>query len=195
MTTPAHLERRYVARTEARVAARGRTLVGYAALFNVESRDLGGFVEVIRPGAFRASLADPETDVRAFFDHDTGRVLGRQKSGTLRVAEDERGLRFEIDAPDTTDGRDAVELIGRGDLDGTSFAFRMIEDEWTRTGRIHRRELVAVDVFDVSVVTFPAYPETEVALRSLRVLEESGARRSRTAAARRRLSLAMARGA
>jgi HK97 family phage prohead protease len=143
------------------------TLVGYAAVFDRDSHDLGGFTESIRSGAFSRSLREG-ADVRALRDHDPSKVLGRSGSGTLRLVEDAVGLRSEIDLPDTELGRETAELVRRGDLDGMSFGFSAESDSWSeRDGRSHR-ELSDLDIFDVSVVSFPAYPDAAVAgIRSL----------------------------
>jgi HK97 family phage prohead protease len=146
------------------VRAESRTIAGYAAVFNSET-DIGGmFREQIAPGAFKASLSG---DVRALFDHDTAHVLGRTKAGTLRLSEDERGLAVEIDLPDTQTGRDLRESMNRGDIDGMSFGFRVTKQEWDESGETPLRTIREVELFEVSVVTFPAYADTEVALRSL----------------------------
>lgn len=156
-----HSERRALA---AELRAQGRRLVGYAAVFDAEARIGEGWVEVIRPGAFAASLAGGR-DVLALVDHDPARVLGRTRSGTLRLAEDARGLAFEIDVPDTQDGRDMLALAERGDLGGMSFAFRPSTGGETWQGA--RRTLTAVDLREISVVqSFPAYEGTIVNARS-----------------------------
>lgn len=155
------------------VRAEGRRLIGYAAIFNTETR-IADFVETIRPGAFAASLA-AGADILALVDHDRSRVLARTKSGTLRLSEDARGLRFEIDVPDTTAGRDVVALAARGDLGGMSFGFSVADGGEAWTG--DKRELRAVTLHEISVVNaWPAYPETSVQARS---------RQTRTAADRR----------
>jgi HK97 family phage prohead protease len=150
----------------------GRTTIsGYAAVFNSLSEDLGGFVEVIRPGAFQAALAAGQ-DVRGLVNHDPNLLLGRTASGTMRLAEDKRGLRYEIDAPDTQLARDLVELLRRGDLTGSSFAFTVAKDGdlWRDEQGNTIRELHAVDtLYDVGPVVYPAYKTTvsEAARRSL----------------------------
>jgi HK97 family phage prohead protease len=146
-----------------------RTAIGYAAKFDSLSANLGGFVEVIRNNAFTQTLeSGTGQDARALWNHDSSQVLGRVSAGTLRLSEDETGLRFEIDLPNTTTGRDASELLQRGDVQGASFGFRVVDDAWgeTETG-FPLRELRSVALSEVSLVAFPAYPETEVALRSL----------------------------
>jgi len=154
---------------EVRAAEDGRqTLIGYAAVFNSPSEDLGGFVETIQPGAFRRSLQDRQ-DVYALADHDPARRLGRTKNGSLRLAEDERGLRVEIDLPDTTLGRDVQEEIRTGLLDAMSFGFTTQADAWDHRDGKTTRTLIDVDLFEVSAVAFPAYRATtiDVAKRSL----------------------------
>lgn len=140
-------------------------LVGYAAVFDLPSEDLGGFTEVIRRGAFSKTLR--EADIRALWNHDENYVFGRTKSGTLHLAEDDHGLRIEIAPPDTTWARDVLVSIQRGDVDQMSFSFRPVRDRWQTDdqGRV-QRELLEVALYDVSPVTFPAYPQTEVQVRS-----------------------------
>jgi HK97 family phage prohead protease len=154
---------------ELRVAGadQGTAIEGYAAVFNRDSEPLGGFVERIQPGAFRRTLAEG-ADVRALIDHDPSRIIGRRKAGTLEVREDPHGLKVSIKPPDTTAGRDLVASIRRGDVDQMSFGFRAVRDEWEeRSDGMTQRTLVDVDLFDISAVTFPAYPDTEIAVRSL----------------------------
>lgn len=141
-------------------------LEGHAAVFNRPSEDLGCFVEQIDPGCFSRSLRE-KADVRALVDHDPSRILGRTKPGTLILEEDAEGLLARIFPPDTTAGRDVVESVRRGDLDGMSFAFRTLKDSWDYEKKPPLRTLLDVDLYDVSVVTYPAYPDTSVALRSL----------------------------
>jgi len=145
----------------AELRTKGRKLEGYAATFNTEARISGAFTEVIAPGAFAGSLR-AGADILALADHDPTRVLGRTMSKTLRLAEDSRGLAFEIDLPDTQAGRDVLALAERGDLGGMSFGFTATDER--RDG--DRRILRAVDLFEVSVVSaWPAYPETTVQAR------------------------------
>jgi Escherichia/Staphylococcus phage prohead protease len=137
---------------------------GYAAVFNQLSEPLFGFRERILPGAFKKSI---DADVRALVGHDPSQIIGRTKSKTLILREDDHGLYTEIDPPNTQLGRDTVESIKRGDLDQMSFGFQVVKDEWKHEERELVRELVDVDLFDVSVVAFPAYTQTEVSVRSL----------------------------
>lgn len=155
---------------EARAEGDGETLtlVGYAAKFDRESQDLGGFREVIRKGAFARAVK--EDDVRALLNHDDNHVLGRSRSGTLRMEEDATGLRVEIDLPDTEAGRSLHTSVQRGDIDQMSFQFVTRQDRWTRTEGTSPdvlRELLDVRLYDVSPVTFPAYLDTEVSVRDL----------------------------
>ena len=164
------------------VRAESRTIAGYAAVFNSET-DIGGmFREQIAPGAFKPSLTG---DVRALFDHDSSHVLGRTKSGTLRMSEDEHGLAVEIDLPDTQTGRDLRESMARGDIDGMSFGFRVTKQEWDESGETPLRTIREVELFEVSVVTFPAYADTEVALRSLEDTRKEQRQKNFNAAAKR----------
>lgn len=138
------------------------TILGHAALFNVRSVYMMGFRETIEPGAFKDSLAG---DVRALWQHDTARVLGRTKAGTLRLWEDDQGLAFELNPPDTQDGRDAVTLIERGDVDQMSFGFNVPRggDSWSEDDEgIPLRSLRTVSLMEISPVTWAAYPQTGV---------------------------------
>jgi len=143
------------------VRARGRRLEGYAALFGTEAR-IGSTTETIRPGAFKNALAG---DILALADHDPARVLARTKSGTLRLAEDTRGLAFDLDVPDTQAGRDLLALAERNDLGGMSFGFRVPKGGEVWTG--NRRELRTIDLREISIVSaWPAYPQTTVQARN-----------------------------
>lgn len=141
-------------------------IIGYAAVFGVETDISGLFAERIAKGAFRRAIREKQ-DVRALFNHDSDYVLGRSKAGTLTMSEDDRGLKVEIDPPDTQLARDTLVLIERGDLDGMSFAFTVKKQEvLNREGALPLRTILDVDLYDVSVVTFPAYKQTDVNVRS-----------------------------
>lgn len=145
------------------------TIVGYAAVFNQRSFDLGGFTEIIKPGAFTRTLAS-NPDVRALVNHESGLMtIGRTTNGSLKVEEDEIGLRVTIMPPDTQAGRDVVTLIKRGDLNQMSFAFYTKADNWIEQNGGILRELHEVDINngDVSVVTYPAYGQTVVQMRAI----------------------------
>jgi HK97 family phage prohead protease len=172
------------ARVELRGAddpATGLRLEGYAALFDVPSQALHAehddrndsygmeFIEIIRRGAFTRALAASQ-DVRCLWNHEAEAPLGRTASGTLTLREDETGLYFSCLLPDTSLGRDVVELVRRGDVNQASFAFRAVTDRWSGSGSTgYVRELLDCDLFDVSAVTYPAYQQTSVAVRSVRV--------------------------
>jgi HK97 family phage prohead protease len=138
------------------------TILGHAALFDTKSVYMMGFRETIEKGAFSESLTG---DIRALWQHDTARVLGRTKAGTLRLWEDDQGLAFELNPPDTQDGRDAVTLIERGDVDQMSFGFNVPSggDTWAEDeDGIPLRKLRAVSLMEISPVTWAAYPQTGV---------------------------------
>jgi len=152
---------------ELRAAAEGqtRTAAGYAALFNVET-DIGGyFIEKIAPGAFSKSLQ--QRDCLAVHTHNLGRVVGRKNAGTLDLREDDKGLYFENRLPDTTDGRDLAVQIERGDIAGMSFGFVATRSEWDETVDPPLRTIVEADLYEITYTPLPAYPDTEVGLRSL----------------------------
>ncbi len=142
---------------------------GYAATFNSPSGDLGGFVETVAPGAFKRALRAKQ-DVKALFNHSADQVLGRVGNGTLKLEEDERGLRFECQLNRNVSWhRDLWQSIKRGDIASCSFAFKAPESgqRWeNRNGKV-QRTLLDVDLFDVSACTYPAYPQgTSVSARS-----------------------------
>ena len=157
MSTP-DIERRGAV---AGVTASGRTLSGYAASYN-DPTAIGGFTERIAPGAFTRSLASGR-DVLALLDHRADVLLGRTRSGSLKLSEDARGLRFELQLPDTAAARDVIALAERGDLGGMSFGFVATDEHWDG----NTRELRAVELHEISVVqAWPAYQSTEVNLRN-----------------------------
>ncbi|WP_170937153.1 MULTISPECIES: HK97 family phage prohead protease [Rhodomicrobium] len=157
-------------RLEEREAGNAPMLAGYAAVFDTET-DIGGFFrERIARGAFGDAISKASADVHALFNHDSNIVLGRLKAGTLRLAEDAKGLRVEIDPPDTQDVRDLMVKMRRGDIDQMSFAFTMRggAQRWDESQDPPVRTIEKVgELYDVSVVTRGAYPTTEVGVRSL----------------------------
>lgn len=156
------------------VRADGRQLVGYAAVFNSPAV-IGGYTETIKPGAFLASLATPGRDVIALADHDPAKLLGRQSSGTLRLAEDARGLAFTLDLPDTSTGADVLALAKRSDLGGMSFGFRVTQEAWPT---LDSRTLLAVELVEISVIqAWPAYSQTSVQARARQPGQIARARR------------------
>jgi len=144
---------------ETRVTKKGKRNIveGHAAVFNQLSEDLGGFREMIKPGAFDNVL---KNDVRAFFNHDPNFLLARSSAGTLKLSTDKKGLKYSFDVPDTTAGRDLLVSMKRGDITQSSFAFQVEKDSWkdSNKGEIRTIEKVA-RLFDVSPVSIPAYPD------------------------------------
>lgn len=160
------IERRYVKAAEL-AAQREKadelpSLHGYAALFDTPTELYPGVMERVAKGAFTRTLKEG-ADVRALVDHDSSKLLGRTKSGTLQLREDGKGLNVLIKPPDTTVGRDTVTSVERGDLDQMSFAFRVMRHTiLEKDDDTSERVIEDVDLFDVSVVTFPAYEETNI---------------------------------
>ena len=148
------------------------TVVGYGAVFNSQSNDLGGFREFIAPGAFDGRLED---DVRFLVNHDANLILARTTNGTLRLSVDEKGLRYEADLPNTSTARDLMELLKNGTISQSSFAFTVEEDSWEVKDGMNIRTIDKVSqLFDVSSVVFPAYSSasSSVALRSMKEWQE-----------------------
>lgn len=161
------IERRALSGVEVRAEGDSApTIAGYAAVFDSLSEDLGGFREVIAPGAFDRALKEGH-DVRALVNHDANQILGRTKSGTLKLSVDKTGLRADIQPPDTQIARDALTSLRRGDLDGMSFAFRTLTDEWRTQDGQEVRSLLDLELVDVSVVAYPAYSATSVSARAM----------------------------
>lgn len=152
---------------EFRAEVSGDKLIGHAAVFGQMARLAGGY-ERLAPSAFDAALAKDSTDVRALLNHDATLLLGRQSAKTLRLSVDSEGLAFEVDLPDTSYANDLRTLVARGDITGASFGFIPGEDEMSRApdGRQLRTHTSVAELIDVSPVTFPAYDEASVKLRS-----------------------------
>lgn len=148
----------------------GNVVTGHAAVFDTHSLPLmdwvGTFKEKIAPGAFAESIQ--EDDIRALINHDGNLIIGRNKSSTLRLKEDDVGLAVEIDLPETSFARDLAVSLSRGDVTQMSFGFRVPigGDSWSIENGEDIRTLNKVNLFDVSVVTFPAYPATDASVRS-----------------------------
>ena len=168
-----NLERRSITMKELRIDTgqegenKAPQIVGYASVFDTWSQELGGafpFREKVLPGAFAETSA--HDDIRALFNHDPNYVLGRNKAGTLELAEDEKGLLVKITPPDTQWAKDLLVSIGRGDITQMSFGFIVLDDIWQESDGMDIRELIKVKLFDVSPVTFPAYTQTECNIRS-----------------------------
>ncbi|HIF6681415.1 TPA: HK97 family phage prohead protease [Serratia marcescens] len=150
-------------------------IIGYGSVFNIRSEPLWGFREIIKPGAFDDVLND---DVRGLFNHDPNFILGRSTSGTLKVSVDERGLQYNIEAPDTQTIRDLVLApMKRGDINQSSFAFRVARDgdNWyeDEEGVVIREIHKFSRLYDVSPVTYPAYQAADSAVRSMKAWQEA----------------------
>ena len=136
---------------------------GYAAVFNSKTNIGDYFEEVISPGAFSRAIVS-NSDIRALFNHNWDNVLGRTKNGTLRLSEDDRGLRFEVELPNTSIARDLAESMARGDINQCSFGFFATEETWDYSVEPALRTIHEVELYEISVVSIPAYEDTEVAL-------------------------------
>jgi uncharacterized protein len=165
-TTTTNAERRWTSvpvETRAR-GAESRTIGGYAALFNRLSQNLGGFVEDVRSSAFNKSRGDGFPGVMARYNHDDNMLLGTSDARTLRLVVDETGLDYSVDAPQSR--ADVFELVERGDVRQSSFAFVAYEDEWAMTDQgFPKRSLLSVRLVDVAPVNIPAYLDTSVGKR------------------------------
>lgn len=147
-------------------------ITGHAAVFNEMSVELWGWYERIMPGAFTRAIKEKQ-DVRALINHDPNLVLGRTKSGTLELSEDKTGLVFNCTLPETSYARDIAEIMGRGDLDQCSFGMYCRKATWSEEPdpdhpkeTIIVRQIEDVDLFDVSVVTYPAFEGTDASTRA-----------------------------
>lgn len=141
-------------------------ITGYAAVFNSKTSIGDFFEEIIEPGAFSRTLKEND-DIRALFNHNWDNVLGRTKSGTLHLEEDDRGLKFEIELPNTSLGRDLAESMQRGDINQCSFGF-WIEDDgketWDYSVEPALRTIHEIELYEISIVSLPAYDDTEASL-------------------------------
>ena len=158
-------------RSTGELRSNGKTLSGYAAIFNSET-DLGSFVEVIRNGAFRKSL-EGGANIRALYHHQGDALLGTTRGGTLKLREDAKGLAFDLALPDTTHGRDLAILVDRGDVAGCSFGFKVRDggERWELRGAQTVRELLDVELYEITLTANPAYPDTSVAMRNKPILD------------------------
>jgi HK97 family phage prohead protease len=148
---------------EVRAEGDGMTFTGYASVFNSPSEDLGGFVEYVAPGAFKRSLQS-RNEVKLLWNHDAGEPLASLRGGTMQLVEDERGLKVTASLPQTSRGKDVAELLRTKVIDSMSFGFNVIKDSWARDGKT--RTLESVRLFEVSIVSFPAYEATVAQVRS-----------------------------
>jgi HK97 family phage prohead protease len=150
-----------------------RDMGGYAAVFNSPTVIAGYFREQIAPGAFSDAIKN--CDVRALFNHDANFVIGRNVAKTLVLTEDDRGLTWRATPPATSWARDLAVSIDRGDISGCSFSFVPSVEEWDYAGDMPLRTIMRCDLYDVSAVTYPAYEDTSVALRTLEAHREAPA--------------------
>jgi HK97 family phage prohead protease len=148
---------------EIRAEGDGMTFTGYASVFNSPSEDLGGFIEYVAPGAFKRSLQS-RNEVKLLWNHDSGEPLASLRGGTMQLVEDSRGLKVTAQLPNTTRGRDVAELLRTNVINTMSFGFNVIRDMWSSDGKT--RTLESVRLFEVSVVSFAAYPSTTAQVRS-----------------------------
>ena len=165
-TSVSATERRFTA-VPVELRAKGELRIGgYASTFNRFSQNLGGFVEQVHPSFFNKSRGDGWPDVLARYNHDDNMLLGTTGGGTLRLRLDETGLDYEVDLPQSR--ADIAELVSRGDVRKSSFAFRTFEDEWGVTDQgFPLRTLMSGQLIDVAPVNTPAYLDTTAGLRSL----------------------------
>ena len=155
-------------KAELRTASDGEApkISGYAAVYDAYSEDMGGWYERIAPGAFTDALGT--SDIRCLINHDANLIMGRCKAKTLRISEDNTGIAIECDPPDTQYSRDLQESMKRGDIDQMSFSFIPADTDWSEThnGLPVRTITKFAELYDVSVVTYPAYPTTSAQCRS-----------------------------
>lgn len=168
------MERRMTPAGEIRVESRadgGKMIVGYGAVFHREG-DAGteyqlwrDIKERVAPSAFDRALSEKH-DARGLFNHDPNMLLGRVSAGTMRLSKDAKGLRYEIDIPDSPPGATVTTAISRKDLTGSSFSFRVVKESWEEREDFSIRTIEDVDLFDTGPVTFPAYDATTTGIRS-----------------------------
>jgi HK97 family phage prohead protease len=196
------MERRFIQRAAARLELRAREgklpqIAGYGAVFynaaepGTEYQLWTDFVERIMPGAFDRAVAERD-DARALFNHDPTNLLGRIAAKTLSLEVDATGLAYTIDPPDTQMGRDVVEMIRRGDLSGSSFAFEVTDEDIRKEKRddVEKwiREIRGVKLYDVGPVTYPAYEATTTGVRAAVDVDEVDALKKKLDARQQRLA-------
>ena len=163
----------YERRAALELRAVGDRLVGHCLVFDTRSVDMGGFCELIKPQAVDRAVGDG-ADIVALYNHNPDHVLGRTPA-TLQLRRDDRGLAFTLDPAPTQAGREAFELVKRGDVKGASFGFSTLKDSWSRDGETTIRTLLDIAIVEVSLTAFPVYQQTDVsvALRSLHAARSS----------------------
>jgi len=176
----AKIERRFVPAEgiECRKDADGTHIVGYGAVYydadkpDTQFEMWPGVFERIMPRTFDRAIK--EDDVRGLFNHDPNQVLGRTPK-TMKLASDKRGTQYDISAPDTQLGRDIPVLLKRGDINGSSFAFEVTDEEWRKEDGVEIREIQGVKLYDMGPVTYPAYVGTSAGIRADGELTEARA--------------------
>lgn len=168
MTTRTEERRSTPGTVELRAKGDGPPAIGgYALKFDTLSQNLGGFVETIAHGALDKTLADGG-DVMCRYQHEDHFLLGRTSSDTLTLTLDQVGLLYEVQPPATTYADNVLALVGRGDVKHSSFAMRVMEDDWSFTEQgFPLRTIRALSLVDVAPVVNPAYLDTSTGLRSL----------------------------
>ena len=192
-------ERRMIQQSAARVGIEERAdgephIVGYAAVFydglpGTQFEIFTDFIERIMPGAFDRAMSEGD-DVRALFNHNVDYVLGRRGAKTMSLSVDDIGLRYDIRPGDTTVGKDVIEHIRREDVTGSSFSFRVTDQDFRTEDGVDIREITGVELFDVGPVTFPAYDATTAGMRSVEDNEATLAYEAWKRKERKRLALA-----
>lgn len=168
-------ELRYVPASIRADTDNGRKIRGLAIVFDSRSVDLGGFTEIIKPAAVDRTLREGR-NVHALINHQDDKVLASTGSGTMQIRKTRKGLEVEIEPdPEISYARDIMRSVERGDVTGMSFRFRALDDDWHLEDGLPIREVKDMTINEVSIVTFPAYPATEVALRSLQMFREQHA--------------------
>lgn len=170
-------EVRFVALDDSEVRAEGEgsatKIKGFGVVYNKRSQDLGGFTEIIRPGAFRAAL-DNGVEMKSFFNHDPNYVLATTKSDPALIIRDRPGgIEYEFDVPDTSYGQDLAKNIRSRRVTGSSFSFRTIKDNWYMDGKTQMREILEAEIFEMGPVTNPAYLPSTADVRSTKDVYDS----------------------
>jgi hypothetical protein len=157
-------------RTGVELSVKGKKIIGRPVVYNSRSQDLGGFVEIIAPGAFGDSI---NGDIRALVEHDAKMILGRSKANTLIVKEDDQGIYVEISPPNTRTASELIESINRGDISGMSFGFTVNQDgsTWDFEQTPALRTVTSANLYEVTITSLPAYHATSVQV-SQRTLKE-----------------------
>jgi len=153
-----------------KVKSDSRKISGYASKYEKLSKDLGGFKEIIKRGAFKNALENSK-DIIANINHDDNKILARS-GNNLTLKEDPIGLFFELEVPETTYGNDLLVNVRSGNVSKCSFAFAVGSDTWENSDGVPVRSIHEIkELYDVAIVTVPAYEDTTIAIRSLEKLQ------------------------